>query len=80
MPETVAAVRELTFGDAIREALREEMRRDPRVVLFGEDVAEVGVVAAVAVATSGLLFLSSRPLCSRPTDRSIKSNSYCLGV
>ena len=42
MPETVAAVRELTFGDAIREALREEMRRDPRVVLFGEDVAEAG--------------------------------------
>jgi acetoin:2,6-dichlorophenolindophenol oxidoreductase subunit beta len=52
MPETVAttrkpepsgsSVRELTFGDAIREALREEMRRDPRVVLFGEDVAEAG--------------------------------------
>ncbi len=42
MPETVAPVRELSFGDAIREALREEMRRDPRVVLFGEDVAEAG--------------------------------------
>ena len=52
MPDTVAtghsparsgsAVRELTFGDAIREALREEMRRDPRVVLLGEDVAEAG--------------------------------------
>ena len=52
MPETVAtarkpepsgsSVRELSFGDAIREALREEMRRDPRVVLFGEDVAEAG--------------------------------------
>src|SRR6266487_3602077 len=42
MPDTVAAVRELSFGDAIREALREEMRRDPRVVLFGEDVAEAG--------------------------------------
>ena len=37
-----SAVRELTFGDAIREALREEMRRDPRVVLLGEDVAEAG--------------------------------------
>ena len=52
MPDTVAtghsptrsgsAVRELTFGDAIREALTEEMRRDPRVVLLGEDVAEAG--------------------------------------
>jgi pyruvate dehydrogenase E1 component beta subunit len=52
MPETVAtartpgpsgsSVRELTFGEAIREALAEEMRRDPRVVLLGEDVAEAG--------------------------------------
>ncbi len=42
MPDTVAAVRELSFGDAIREALAEEMRRDARVVLFGEDVAEAG--------------------------------------
>jgi pyruvate/2-oxoglutarate/acetoin dehydrogenase E1 component len=52
MPETVAtartpgpsgsSVRELTFGEAVREALAEEMRRDPRVVLLGEDVAEAG--------------------------------------
>jgi acetoin:2,6-dichlorophenolindophenol oxidoreductase subunit beta len=40
MPET--AVRELTFGQAVREALAEEMRRDPRVCIFGEDVAEAG--------------------------------------
>jgi pyruvate dehydrogenase E1 component beta subunit len=37
-----SSVRELTFGEAIREALVEEMRRDPRVVLLGEDVAEAG--------------------------------------
>ena len=52
MPDTVvtaprqqpaaSAVRELTFAEAIREALAEEMRRDPRVVLLGEDVAEAG--------------------------------------
>jgi pyruvate/2-oxoglutarate/acetoin dehydrogenase E1 component len=36
------AVRELTFGQAIREALAEEMRRDPRVFILGEDVAEAG--------------------------------------
>jgi pyruvate/2-oxoglutarate/acetoin dehydrogenase E1 component len=36
------AVRDITFGDAIREALAEEMRRDPRIVLLGEDVAEAG--------------------------------------
>src|SRR6202051_2788429 len=40
MPETMA--RELTFGQAVREALAEEMRRDSRVCIFGEDVAEAG--------------------------------------
>ena len=35
-------VREITFGQAIREALAEEMRRDPRVFIMGEDVAEAG--------------------------------------
>lgn len=34
--------REITFGEAIREALAEEMRRDPRVFIMGEDVAEAG--------------------------------------
>lgn len=37
-----ANVRELAFGQAIREALAEEMRRDPRVFIIGEDVAEAG--------------------------------------
>src|SRR5467141_1340006 len=40
MPEV--AVRELTLGEAVREALAEEMRRDPSVFLIGEDVAEAG--------------------------------------
>jgi pyruvate/2-oxoglutarate/acetoin dehydrogenase E1 component len=35
-------IREISFADAIREALAEEMRRDPRIVLLGEDVAEAG--------------------------------------
>jgi pyruvate dehydrogenase E1 component beta subunit len=35
-------MREITFAAAIREALAEEMRRDPRVVILGEDVAEAG--------------------------------------
>ncbi len=39
-PET--AGRELTFAEAIREALAEEMRRDANVVILGEDVAEAG--------------------------------------
>ncbi|GHO60618.1 alpha-ketoacid dehydrogenase subunit beta [Ktedonobacter robiniae] len=35
-------VQETTLGQAIREALAEEMRRDPRVFIMGEDVAEAG--------------------------------------
>src|ERR1700724_2528375 len=34
--------RELTFAEAVREALSEEMRRDPNVLILGEDVAEAG--------------------------------------
>jgi pyruvate dehydrogenase E1 component beta subunit len=41
------AVRELTFGEAVREALAEELRRDPRVCLIGEDVAEAGTTFKV---------------------------------
>ncbi len=36
------AGREITFGQAIKEALAEEMRRDSRVFVIGEDVAEAG--------------------------------------
>jgi pyruvate dehydrogenase E1 component beta subunit len=42
MSKAATAVREISFGDAIREALAEEMRRDPTIVLLGEDVAEAG--------------------------------------
>jgi len=42
MPETATAVRELTLAEAVREALAEEMRRDPRVFICGEDIAEAG--------------------------------------
>ena len=50
-PQTAAGVprsaRELTFGQAIKEALAEEMRRDPRIFIIGEDVAEAGTVFKV---------------------------------
>ena len=42
-----AATGRLTFGDAIKEAIAEEMRRDPKVVLMGEDVAEAGTTFKV---------------------------------
>ena len=45
--DTPTAVRELTFGEAVKEAIAEEMRRDNRVVLFGEDVAEAGTAFKV---------------------------------
>src|SRR5256886_15750027 len=40
-------MREITFGQAIREALAEEMRRDPKGFIIGEDVAEAGTVFKV---------------------------------
>src|ERR1043165_5742198 len=43
MPET----RELTLAEAVREALTEEMRRDSRVFICGEDIAEAGTVFKV---------------------------------
>jgi len=42
MSHTGQGVRVITLGQAIREALAEEMRRDPRVFIMGEDVAEAG--------------------------------------
>jgi len=50
MPET--GQRELTFAQAVREALAEEMRRDSTVYILGEDVAEAGTPFKVL---SGLL-------------------------
>jgi len=47
MAEAATAVRELSFGEAIKEAITEEMRRDSRVVLMGEDVAEAGTTFKV---------------------------------
>jgi pyruvate dehydrogenase E1 component beta subunit len=37
-----AETRDLTYAEALNEALREEMRRDPTVFVFGEDVAVWG--------------------------------------
>jgi len=47
MPETMTATRELTLGEAVREAIAEEMRRDSRVFMCGEDIAEAGTVFKV---------------------------------
>ncbi len=45
-------MRQLTLGKAVNEAIAEEMRRDDRVFLMGEDVAEAGTPFKI---TSGLV-------------------------
>jgi len=40
-------MRELTYSQAINEGIREEMRRDPKVVVLGEDVGKYGGVFGV---------------------------------
>lgn len=41
-PSSSPAIREISYAEAIREALRQEMRRDPRVFLLGEDIGVYG--------------------------------------
>src|ERR1044071_3813518 len=41
-PAESTDVREITYAEALNEALREEMRRDPSVFVMGEDVAGWG--------------------------------------
>ena len=46
------SARELGYGEAIREAIDQEMARDPRVFVMGEDVGKIGGIFA---ATRGLI-------------------------
>lgn len=45
-------MREITYSQAITEALEEEMRRDPKVFLMGEDI---GILGGIFSVTKGLL-------------------------
>ncbi|MDX6563838.1 MAG: acetoin:2,6-dichlorophenolindophenol oxidoreductase subunit beta [Gaiellales bacterium] len=45
---TLTEVRELTFAQAINEALTEEFERDERVILIGEDVGRAGGVYKIS--------------------------------
>ncbi len=51
-PRTEIATREMFYNEALGEALRLEMARDPRVIVMGEDIAEHGGAFQV---TAGLL-------------------------
>src|ERR1700730_13580874 len=44
-------MRTITYAQAIKEAIAEEMRRDPSVILYGEDVATFGGIFKI---TTGL--------------------------
>src|SRR5256885_5447540 len=46
--------RKLTIVEALREALREEMRRDERVILLGEDIGVQGGFGGAFTVTLGL--------------------------
>ena len=52
VPETKRTDGELTYRDAIKEAMIEEMQRDRRIIFYGEDVADYG---GAFKATKGLL-------------------------
>src|SRR2546425_5535718 len=41
-------MRTITYRDALREAIREEMQRDERVFILGEDIAGYGGTYAVS--------------------------------
>jgi pyruvate dehydrogenase E1 component beta subunit len=53
-PAAEAETRQLTYAEALNEALREEMRRDPAVFVMGEDVAVWGGGGVFGV-TKGLV-------------------------
>lgn len=43
------AMREITYREAVHEAISEEMRRDSRVILMGEDVGPFGGLTGVTI-------------------------------
>jgi pyruvate dehydrogenase E1 component beta subunit len=68
-------MREITFSQAVREAMAEEMRRDPMVFIIGEDVAEAGTAFKV---TLGLVDEFGT---DRVVDSPISEPGFCgLGV
>ncbi len=54
MPKSETGNRKLTMVEALREALREEMRRDERVILIGEDIGVEGGFGGAFTVTLGM--------------------------
>jgi len=47
-----AVMAEITYAQAIKDAMSEEMRRDPKVIILGEDIGAYGGAFGV---TRGML-------------------------
>ena len=67
---TAPETKELRMQEALREALRSEMARDPRVFVMGEDVALFGGAYGV---TRGLIARVRRQARARHADLRIRS-------
>ena len=39
----------VTYAQAIGDALKEEMRRDPKILIYGEDVAQFGNIFGLSL-------------------------------
>src|SRR6187549_1217221 len=54
-PPAETTTRELTLSQALNEALREEMRRDPNVFMLGEEIGVWGAGGGIFGVTRGLI-------------------------
>lgn len=70
-PVPDAGSRELTYAEALNEALCQEMERDPSVIVMGEDIASLGGVFQV---TAGL---AERFGMDRVRDTPISEATFC---
>lgn len=69
--EPAPGTRELTYGEALNEALAQEMERDQSVLIMGEDIATIGGVFQV---TAGL---ADRFGLDRVRDTPISEATFC---
>ncbi len=76
-PQGSAGAPERTMADLINACLKDEMRRDPRVVMFGEDIADcsrkVNLQEGTVKGKGGVFKLTSGLQCEYGSDRVFNS-------
>ena len=76
--------RTLTYGQALNEALREEMLRDPLVFLMGEDVATWGQGGTFGVSRGLAAEFGTERIRNTPISEAgmagLESRSSCTGT